>query len=578
MTNLPRRPRLGRRGAAVAAAAVLFGASTVAAAALALSAARADDWPTLRGNDLRSGVADEKLEPPLSLLWRYTGGRLGNNSAAASIVGNTAYFAGRAQNDAAAGGVLFAVDTKTGARKWAFPGEHGLQNKALFTTAPTVFDGNVYIGATDGSLYMIDGSTGREIRRFRTGATVASTPLVVKINDKNVLFFGANDKKFYALDPETGASSWRSIYNAGDNVNSAPIYADGNVYFTTADQKLHAVNAISGRPRYALRLLFRFLPNAPLYADSTLYIPSGPRLTALLPGSGNQRWARDLPGDILTPPVAADGIIYAACRNSRTQDYELYALRANGRELWKKAAVLPFAPSAAPTISGDVIYVPTGRNVLLAVSREDGHVLWQYRIDPSSSSPGAAPTGDLRLSAPVSISNGTLYVLSDDGSLSAFRKDAPDQTGPLLSVIYPMPGQAVNGGPGLVLAAKVTDPGSGLDDSSLQMMLDDQKVEPSFDLTRNMVYYQTKSKGKIVETATIPNGRHTVTIVAKDYKGNEQKETWSFVVDNGLPRPSSSVAPPPRPGGIGSGGNPRPGGGPGGGNPRPGGLGGGRGF
>jgi outer membrane protein assembly factor BamB len=263
MTRTPRR-LAGRRALSLgAAAAALFGAAAYAGAA---------DWPTLRGDDRHSGVSTENVAPPLSLLWRHTGARLGNNSASPAIVGDTVYFVGRARNDQGAGGAIIAVDVKTGARKWVFPGENGLTNRALFTTSPTVVDGSLYVGASDGNLYMVDANSGREVRRFRTGASISSTPLVRSENGKDVLYFGSNDRKLYAIDPETGTAAWTQgknqalIYNAGDVVNSSPIYADNNLFFTTADQRIHSINATTGRLKYALRLPFRFLPNGALYA------------------------------------------------------------------------------------------------------------------------------------------------------------------------------------------------------------------------------------------------------------------------------------------------------------------------
>ncbi|GAB4456606.1 MAG: hypothetical protein OHK0029_14870 [Armatimonadaceae bacterium] len=542
MRNLSRRLRGTRSLIPVA----LLGAGVVLAPVLA------NDWPELRGDATRRGVAAEKVLPPLSLLWRFSAGPQNQNTCAPTVVGDSVYYATRANGDANAGGVLFALDTQTGARKWQYPpasAGDGLRDRHLFLTAPLVYEGRVYVGASDGNLYILDANTGNLELRLRTGRAINSAPTIVD----GVLYFGSNDGIFYALDPKTGEQVWRELYKPGDSVNSAPIAAAGYLFFTTTDNSIHAVLEKTGIFRWKLRLPYRILPNSAIYSDNSLFIPAGPELNSIQPTSGFIRWRRKLPYDILAAPVADDGVVYVACRQPQGAGALMYAFRSsNGKLEWEKPAVLPVTPSAPPTISGNVIYIPTQRNVLLALDRTTGNVIWQYYIEPSSNRPIAQNNGPQRsatiVSAPISVSDNTVYALTDDGALSAFRPDAPDSSGPVLSELYPPVGRAVNGAPPLTLAAKITDVGSGLNPETIEMQLDGRPVEATFDETRNLTIYQTRDKGKLVDPS-LENGRHNVTITVADWKGNKTVQTWSFRVDNSLPKPSSRETPaPPRPG------------------------------
>jgi hypothetical protein len=147
-------------------------------------------------------------------------------------------------------------------------------------------------------------------------------------------------------------------------------------------------------------------------------------------------------------------------------------------------------------------------------------------------------------STPLSIAGNTLYAVSDDGTLSAFRPDAPDTTGPELSITYPAQAQAVSGQPPLTLAASAIDMGTGLNPDSIKMTLDGQPVGANFDTNQNLIYYQTKATGKIVDRP-LENGRHTVTVTATDWRGNASEQTWSFIVNNALP-PASAIREAPR--------------------------------
>ena len=507
----------------------------------ATSSVHADDWPVYRGDSQHTGVSSEKVQPPLSLLWRFTAAPQAGNSSSPTIVGETAYFTTRALNDGTGipgnGGVLYAVDVKTGSQLWRTP---QLQNNNIYSTTPLVDKGRVYIGGSDGIMYVLDVKDGHEIIRFNAGRAINSSPVIMD----NVLYFGANDGSLRALNPMTGNPVWKRDFNAGDGINSSPIVAGSLIFFTTNTNGVIAVNAATGIGKWSTRLQYQFGANVPIFADSTLYIPSGPRLHAIQQTSGNLRWARDFGADLQFAPVAADGIVYVIDR-----DKKMYAVHSNnGKDAWTAPAELPFVPAASPTISGDVIYVPTSQSVLLAVSRADGKLLWQYRVDPSSARPGYPPAAGTKLSAPVSVANNALYLVTDDGTLSAFRPDAVDTSAPLVSGMYPPPGYAINGAPGLVIAANITDPGSGINPDSVKLTLDNKQIDADYDTLTNLVYYKTRATGKVVDPP-LANGRHTVALTSKDYKGNVQQEDWSFVVDNTLPQyrsGSGGAAAPPQ--------------------------------
>jgi outer membrane protein assembly factor BamB len=529
-----RRGNVGRGSVVTAAALLLLGIGTV-------GGVHAEDWPVYRGDAQHSGVSSEKVQPPLSLLWRFSGAPQSGNTSSATIVGDTAYFTTRALSDGtgvpATGGVLYAVDVKTGAQRWRTP---QLLNNNVFSTTPLVDKGRVYAGGSDGIMYVLDVKDGHEIIRFNAGRSITSSPVIVE----NVLYFGANDGSVRALDPQTGNPVWRREFNAGAGINSSPIVVGGLVFFTTNNNSVVAVNGATGIGKWSQRLPYRFGANSAIFADNTLYVPSGPRLHAMQQTSGNMRWARDFSADLQFAPVAADGVVYVIDREKR-----MYAVRSNnGKDAWQQPAELPFVPAASPTISGDVIYIPTNQSVLLAVSREDGKLLWQYRVDPATARPGVPPPASTILGSPVSIANNGLYLVSDDGTLSAFRPDATDTSAPLASGMYPPPGFAINGSPGLVIAANVTDPGSGIDPSSVKMTLDKKEVEADYDTVTNLVYYKTRATGKVVDPP-LTNGRHTVVLTAKDYKGNLQQTDWSFVVDNSLAQyragTGNTTTPPP---------------------------------
>ncbi len=522
------------------------------AAALVLTsgiAAVAADWPQLRGDTQRTGVAAEAIKPPLAVQWRFTGGVQGNNLTSPVIVGNNVYYTTRVS--AQQGGVLYALDARTGARKWAFPNDpNGVPGGSYFTTTATYDKGRLYIGSSGGALYILDAETGKEVGGpFQLGRRIESAPVV----DNGTLYFGCNNGMFYALDAETGERRWtrpdsrnrRTVgyaYAAGEGVSSAPLLAGDMMLFQTSDNQIHGIKQATGTFRWKTRLPYTFLPNGMTFAGSSLFLATGPALYSVLPNSGAIRWYRTLPNDILAAPVVADGISYVGCKDAATDGGLLFAMRDNGREQWKTPAKIPFAPSGAPVVSGDVIYVPGQRGTVMAVDKTEGKLLWTYRLQPATNRANVNPGTETAIVAPLALSGGTLYALSSDGSLTAFRADAPDSTGPVFTEHYPKPGNALNGKPPFVAAVKISDDGSGLNPTTITAALDGKEVPALYDFKRSLVYYATQSTGRLVDPP-LAEGRHEFTVRAKDWRGNETVETWSFVVDNSLPVRTTTPAP-----------------------------------
>ena len=522
------------------------------AAALVLTsgiAAVAADWPQLRGDTQRTGVAAEAIKPPLAVQWRFTGGAQGNNLTSPVIVGNTVYYSTRAS--AQQGGIVYALDARTGARKWAFPTDiNGIPGGSYFTTTATYDKGRLYIGSSGGALYVLDAATGKEVGGpFQLGRRIESAPVV----ENNTIYFGCNDGTFYALDAQTGEKRWTKMdvrsrrtvgyaYTAGEGISSAPLLAGDMMLFQTSDNQVHGLKQATGAFRWKTRLPYTFLPNGMTFAGNSVFLATGPSLYSVLPTSGSVRWYRSLPNDILAAPAVSEGISYVGCKNAATDGGLLYAIKDNGREQWKIPAKVPFAPSGAPVVSGEVIYVPGQRGTIMAVDKSEGKLLWTYRLQPATNRANSNPGNETSVVAPLALSGGTLYSLSSDGTLTAFRADAPDTTGPVFTEQYPKPGNSLNGKPPFVVAAKVSDDGSGLNPDTITAALDGKDITMVYDYKRSLVYYATQSTGRIVDPP-LADGRHEITIRAKDWRGNETVETWSFVVDNALPVRTTTPAP-----------------------------------
>jgi hypothetical protein len=146
-----------------------------------------------------------------------------------------------------------------------------------------------------------------------------------------------------------------------------------------------------------------------------------------------------------------------------------------------------------------------------------------------------------------------------DSSLLAFDKVlGVDLTPPNVQMLFPNPGDQVAGVPPLLLYFKIRDEGSGVNEKTIQVKIDDKPYEFKYERSGN-VTVQFSSSGK---NRLLNDGRHLITVDATDWLGNMAHVTFSLTIDNTLPaiklpgQPTTNPGPggPGGPGGGGKGG------------------------
>lgn len=497
----------------------------------------AQDVVTYRFSPTHSGVAPSGIDMPVAMYWRYTASPAPQNFAAPAIVGNTVYYACRDR--------LYALDAETGRVIWRYPTDQPLN--AQFRSTPAVADGIVYVGATDGNLYALSATSGNLLWSFRTQGAVLSPPTVAG----DVVYFGSADGRVYAINAKTGEPIWRGGFRTLDAVNGAVAVADDMVFFISADQTLYAAAAPTGLMLWRLRLPGTLYALSPVVADRNVYVVASNVLYALQARSGRQLWARTLPDDIAIEPIAGNGMVYVLTRDGR-----VWALDYTGKLIWStKEPVFSNQVVAAPTLAGNTLLIGTTRGGIYALDASNGSVLWKYLLESSSSTPERPTFTDI--TAPPVVSGGTLYVVSDDGSLTTFRADAPDSIPPTVTELEPARGIAISGQPPIRFRALISDEGSGVKTDTIQFFLDDKPVKFEFDLAKGEISYlwgtsqasaTPAGQGGAATIRPLSDGRHTVKVVAEDWRGNRTEYTWSFIVDNTLRRRSTTTQPRTAPG------------------------------
>ncbi len=453
-----------------------------------------------RSNPGHTGVAAEPLTAPLSLLWRHTTQSAKTNPASPVAAEGRVFFA--------SGGGLYAVRAADGARLWQYPADG--KSLGLFSATPALDGGALYAADDNGQVTKLEAATGKMLWRAKLDGALRSSPAVAD----GVVFLGSSNSRCYALSAETGQTLWSAA--TGGAVLTAPVVTGGLVVFASADNSVYSLGTRTGRKAWAVP--FDADPSLvpPVYDGRVLFVTAGDTVYSLDPASGRQRSTLKLPTNVLIPPTVAPNSIYII-----TQASVLYALSAAGRSQWK--AALESAPTAPPLLAGGVLLVTTQTGMLSAYDSAAGRLVWRYVMPATAtdSQPKAAAAGVF--SAPIA-ADGTLYLVGDDGTLSAFRADAPDSAPPDVVQLAPASGATVPTD-NVTFGALLTDIGSGINPATVSLALDDA-VDP-------LALFHADA-GAIYRTSPTPltEGDHQLTVKAADWRGNAVSKTWHFTVRN----------------------------------------------
>ncbi len=271
-------------------------------------------------------------------------------------------------------GKIYALNADTGALRWVYPREGNILS---IVGGPAVSQGKVYFASTDGKVYALDAATGDFAWEFETGDKIWSTPAI----DGNTLFIGSFDKKLYALNADEGGKKWE--FSTGRAIVAQPVIHQGTVYAASFDRHIYALDAASGQ------LLWQFPANGGaetdpqkwfwtslVVYDDTIYAPSmDGRVYVLNAQSGAMIATIDLGSPISSSPVAAEGKVIVA-----TEEGKLYSIDTTSNQS-TELRTLAGKVSAPITISNGVVYVHVQEDeAIYAINSETGAVLWNTPV------------------------------------------------------------------------------------------------------------------------------------------------------------------------------------------------------
>lgn len=313
-----------------------------------------------------------------------------------------------------------AFDERTGRELWRTDISPETESGDALGGGVAFAGGKLFATTGFGELLALDAAGGGILWRSRVGVPMRAAPTA--IGDR--VFAVSVDNQAFAYQAGDGQQLWThtGILETASLLGAASPAADGSVVVVPySSGELFALRAENGRPAWsdslaavrrigALSSLADIRGMPVIDRGLVLAVSHSGRMAAIDERSGARAWEQEI-GGVEMPWVAGD-FIYLL-----TNEAEMTALtRQAGRIRWVSTLDRWEDPEdrtgtiewAGPVLAGGRLWLTNTEEELVSLSPADGRVLSRTSL------PSAA-------FLPPVVANGTLYVLTDNGTLVAYR-------------------------------------------------------------------------------------------------------------------------------------------------------------
>jgi outer membrane protein assembly factor BamB len=351
-------------------------------------------------------------------------------------------------------------------KAWSASIGKGANSGQRMIMTPIVADGRVYAMDVNAQVSAFDAQSGRSLWRIDLTPKEDDDGLFGGglAFDEGKVFVTTGFAQVIALDAATGKILWRKSMAAP--IHAAPTARGGRLFVITLDNKAFALDAADGSQLWTnsgLGETASILGAAsPAEDGGVVVVPySSGELVALRVENGLVLWTESLVtqrridivsslADIRGRPAIDRGRVFAVSHSDLMVSIDL----RTGQRVWERE----IGGIESPWVAGPVVYVVSGNEELVAVSRDTGRILWVTQLprwkdekakkDPLlwsgpvlvsdrllvAGSTGevlavspytGAIMGKIKMSDPVTVApvvaNGTIFFVTADAELVAYR-------------------------------------------------------------------------------------------------------------------------------------------------------------
>ena len=311
----------------------------------------AADWSMFKNDPSHSGYTADLVNPPLTLKWTKD---LGFETDSSPVVVNDVLYIGTTFG-------IHALDIRSGNELWTY------HTNGFVKSIPAVSNDVVYFGADDRKFYALNAKDGtlqwmndKAMDGYIASAVVAG----------NMVYAIPKDGTFYAFDIRNGEIAWSTMFSKVSE--SSPAIGEGIIAFGTDGGDIVALDASTGKEKWRYNTGESDIKSSPVIADGTVIIGSNDgSVYSLTTDTKILKWKYSTRDNVESSPSVKNGVVYAGSKDS-----SFFAIDAlTGKEKWKFPNSGPVL--SAPAISQDVVYFGTTNNFIYALDANTGKMLWK---------------------------------------------------------------------------------------------------------------------------------------------------------------------------------------------------------
>ncbi|MCB1557458.1 MAG: PQQ-binding-like beta-propeller repeat protein [Alphaproteobacteria bacterium] len=320
---------------------------------------------------------------------------------------------------------------------WSADIGSGSTDELPLIAQPVLYNGVIYTLDTDSEIRAFDASTGkklwdRSVRPKHEDEDVISGGLSVS---GNILFVTNGYREVLALDLSTGKKIWKSELNSPSR--SAPTIIGDSVYVLSVDNRVAAFSVRTGEKKWEYEGLSEnagIIGAASPAANNDIVVAplSSGELVALRVENGSVAWSEDLSSylsrggssslpDISGLPVIDKDLVFGVNYSSKIVAIE----QRTGRRVWQR----DIGSAKSPWVSGNSLFLVTSDYELVALGRDTGSLMWVKSLDSyiNENERTEIPHNPLLWNGPV-LAGGRLLLCAPNGTILVINPETGEKT------------------------------------------------------------------------------------------------------------------------------------------------------
>ena len=323
------------------------------------------------------------------------------------------------------------LSLKSGAlqKVWSADIGEGSRKRLPLTAQPVVLGKTIFVLDTDSTLSAFDTDNGNRRWSVDVRDPEEQDPAIgggIGAGDGGLIYVTAGYDELVCVDGAKGAIKWRAKLPSPSR--AAPTIINGRVYVTTLSSSILALNAADGKVEWeysGIAATTGLIGAASPAATADLVVPvfSSGEIYALRAANGSVAWSDNLAStlqlgglttlsDIRGLPVIDGNVVYAISFGGKIAAIDLSA----GTRIWQKE----ISGAKTPWVAGNRIFVISSDSQIVALDKENGAVAWVSQL--ARFKDAADKTGPLIWNGPI-MGGGRLFAFSSDGRIAEIDPD-----------------------------------------------------------------------------------------------------------------------------------------------------------